>query len=80
MTVKFSQERKVRSLAKKTLGSTRVGRAMRFVEEVVRRGAEDMVDAQFGIWFGISVRGVVWSWEIRLAGVSSWFRGMRWES
>lgn len=29
MTVKFSQERKVRSLAKKTLGSTRVGRAMR---------------------------------------------------
>ena len=30
MTVKFSQERKVRSLAKKTLGSTRVGRAMRF--------------------------------------------------
>lgn len=30
MTVKFSQERKVRSLAKKTLGSTRVGREMRF--------------------------------------------------
>ena len=29
MTVKLSQERKVRSLAKKTLGSTRVGRAMR---------------------------------------------------
>ena len=29
-TVKLSQERKVRSLAKKTLGSTRVGRAMRF--------------------------------------------------
>ena len=29
MTVKFSQERKVRSLAKKTLGSTRTGRAMR---------------------------------------------------
>ena len=29
MMVKFSQERKVRSLAKKTLGSTRVGRAMR---------------------------------------------------
>jgi hypothetical protein len=28
MTVKFSQERKVRSLAKKTLGSTRVGRAI----------------------------------------------------
>jgi len=28
-TVKLSQERKVRSLAKKTLGSTRTGRAMR---------------------------------------------------
>jgi hypothetical protein len=28
-TVKLSQERKVRSLAKKTLGSTRVGSAMR---------------------------------------------------
>lgn len=29
MTVKLSHERNVRSLAKKTLGSTRVGRAMR---------------------------------------------------
>lgn len=29
ITVKFIQERKVRSLAKKTLGSTRVGRAIR---------------------------------------------------
>lgn len=29
MTVKFSQERNVRSLAKKTFGSTRVGSAMR---------------------------------------------------
>lgn len=28
-TVKFNQERKVRSLAKKTFGSTRVGRAIR---------------------------------------------------
>lgn len=45
MTVKLSHERKVRSLAKKTLGSTRVGRAMRlpgglvvrtWVEKVVR--------------------------------------------
>jgi hypothetical protein len=34
MTVKLSQERKVRSLAKKTLGSTRVGRAMRLPGEV----------------------------------------------
>ena len=30
ITVKLSQERKVRSLAKNTLGSTRVGSAMRF--------------------------------------------------
>lgn len=29
MTVKLSQERKVRSLAKKTFGSRRVGSAMR---------------------------------------------------
>lgn len=33
MTVKLSHERKVRSLAKKTLGSTRVGRAMRLPVE-----------------------------------------------
>ena len=38
MTVKFSQERKVRSLAKKTLGSTRVGRAMRLEEGVGEEG------------------------------------------
>ena len=52
MTVKFSQERKVRSLAKKTLGSTRVGRAMRFEEGVLRRGAEDIVDREFGFGSG----------------------------
>ena len=33
MTVKLSHERKVRSLAKKTLGSTRVGSAMRLPGE-----------------------------------------------
>jgi hypothetical protein len=33
MTVKLSHERKVRSLAKKTLGSTRVGRAIRLPVE-----------------------------------------------
>lgn len=37
MTVKLSHERKVRSLAKKTLGSTRVGRAMRLP---MRKGEE----------------------------------------
>lgn len=35
-TAKLSQERKVRSLAKKTFGSTRVGRAMRFPASCVR--------------------------------------------
>lgn len=43
MTVKLSHERKVRSLAKKTLGSTRVGRAMRL--PVVE---EDEVSSLFG--------------------------------
>lgn len=44
MTVKLSQERKVRSLAKKTLGSTRVGRAMRLPGAVCRRGWDDIVE------------------------------------
>lgn len=35
MMVKFSQERNVRSLAKKTLGSTRVGRAIRLPVDLV---------------------------------------------
>jgi hypothetical protein len=34
ITVKLSHDRKVRSLAKKTLGSTRVGRAMRLPDLV----------------------------------------------
>ena len=37
MTVKLSHERNVRSLAKKTLGSTRVGRAMRLPVERGKR-------------------------------------------
>jgi hypothetical protein len=36
ITVKLSHDRKVRSLAKKTLGSTRVGRAMRLPIDSVR--------------------------------------------
>lgn len=35
MTVKLSHDRNVRSLAKKTLGSTRVGRAMRLPMKVL---------------------------------------------
>lgn len=38
MMVKLSQERKVRSLAKKTLGSTRVGREMRFPVKKGKKG------------------------------------------
>ena len=52
--VKFSQERKVRSLAKNTLGSMRVGREIRFVVVVGgRRGAVDI----FGRLVG-GVRGM----------------------
>lgn len=40
MTVKLSHDRKVRSLAKKTLGSTRVGSAMRLPGVVVSAGFE----------------------------------------
>lgn len=43
MTVKLSHDRKVRSLAKKTLGSTRVGKAIRLPGAVWRRGCEDIV-------------------------------------
>lgn len=35
MTVKLSHDKKVRSFAKKTLGSTRVGRAMRLPGEIL---------------------------------------------
>ena len=40
MTVKLSHERKVRSLAMKTLGSTRVGRAMRLPEQLLETALE----------------------------------------
>lgn len=45
ITVKLSHDRNVRSLAKKTLGSTRVGRAMRLPESIdeqlARHGRRD---------------------------------------
>ena len=40
--MKWSHERKVRSLAKETLGSTRTGSAMRLVAVRWRRGCVDM--------------------------------------
>jgi len=60
ITVKFSHERKVRSLAKKTLGSTRVGRAMRFPARETVSG--------FALWRGVlPVRAgiVIWACERR---------------
>ena len=42
-TLKFIQERKVRSLAKKTLGSTRTGRAIFLWGAEASRGAEDIL-------------------------------------
>ena len=42
--MKFSHERKVRSLAKKTFGSTRVGRAMR----LPMRGVSWLVSVELG--------------------------------
>lgn len=42
MTVKLRYDKKVRSFAKKTFGSTRVGIAMRFPGADWRRGWEDI--------------------------------------
>jgi len=43
--VKFSHERKVRSFAKKTFGSTRVGSAMRLPGAVWRSGCVDISES-----------------------------------
>lgn len=67
MTVKLSQERKVRSLAKKTFGSTRVGRAIRLPVSVFGFG----VSWDDGCWKGIGIdEGTLRTWgglEKRLA-------------
>jgi len=82
MMVKFSQERKVRSLAKKTFGSTRVGSVMRFVGVGGRRGA---VDIFFGVGEGGrgevrggkggwgTLGGVSWGLKARGLGTGSWW-------
>ncbi len=46
ITVKLSHDKKVLSLAKKTLGSTLVGRAIRFPGAFCKRGAEDIAYSQ----------------------------------
>lgn len=50
MTVKLRYDKKVRSFAKKTFGSTRVGIAMRFPGADWRRGWEDIVLEWFVFW------------------------------
>lgn len=60
MTVKLSHERKVRSLAKKTLGSTRVGRAMRLpgvVEGRFSSGIDTLLSKCNGVYEG---KGPTW--------------------
>lgn len=54
MTVKFSHERKVRSFAKKTLGSTRVGRAIRLPGGML---------AEFGVEIGGLEGGCGLGWD-----------------
>lgn len=61
MTVKLSHERKVRSLAKKTLGSTRVGRAIRLpMRNSISGGFEEVLRAlsthpeRFGVEVGLT--------------------------
>lgn len=55
VTVKLSQERNVRSLAKKTLGSTRTGRAIRLPAERCRRGWVDMGAVGSGTTSGLAL-------------------------
>lgn len=71
MTVKLRYDKKVRSFAKKTFGSTRVGIAMRFPGADWRRGCEDIV----------CCLGFIWLWGIRGAGgegreLSGWVLNM----
>lgn len=71
--MKLSHERNVRSLAKKTFGSTRVGRAMRLLGVEERRGAEDMVD-----WGGEVGGGMTLVMrEMRCREGGGWVAGLR---
>ena len=54
MTVKLSHDRKVRSLAKKTLGSTRVGSAMRLP------GNYQIRRRDWNMRGGLGIPGAVW--------------------
>lgn len=51
ITVKLRYDKKVRSFAKKTFGSTRVGIAIRFPGPDWRRGCEDIVCCLDFAWF-----------------------------
>lgn len=50
ITVKLSQDKKVRSLAKKTLGSTRTGSAIRFPGLACNSGVEDVGSGILVLW------------------------------
>lgn len=59
MTVKFSHDRNVRSLAKKTFGSTRVGRAMRLPgigQDLARVVAQSKSNGAIHTWRGLKKR------------------------
>lgn len=60
MTVKLSHERKVRSLAKKTLGSTRVGRAIRFPASRISKASEEKREGSVMGFRLISIPGADW--------------------
>lgn len=83
--MKFSQERKVRSFAKKTFGSTRVGREISFLGWVGRRGADDMVGCGWcgGCGGGGGVELVEWvcvcgRCELRFNGCGYWWGVRSW--
>lgn len=76
ITVKLSQERKVRSLAKKTLGSMRVGRAMRLPGERGVLVEVSLLELEGGfVVFGVDLPGAVWSsgWEDIVAVFMLWW-------
>lgn len=66
MTVKFSHDKKVRSLAKKTLGSTRVGSAIRLpLDDISRNRIQgDVPKSGDHMYLELSGGEVGWTWLI----------------
>lgn len=63
-TVKLSHDRKVRSFAKKTLGSTRVGRAMRFPEDGISKILTGEREVNEGTWAYLELSGEEVGWTL----------------